>query len=465
MKTIIYLIVKLFLIHTILIICSSCILIFAEPEIHLIPKGYVGPIKIVFGAVNGKAKKYENGFRVYEMDEYGILYTQFKWNRGAFQPNKTRKYYYIGKDGSRQQIWNISDFFLNDRGKFDIPLDDYRVQIYDSPGRFTTSRPYDGVTGYFVCSKFDIEIARKINEIRDENRNVTGIEKLKLSLKRNSSGIKTSKRNKHRLRHHWLDLRNDCIHTDNCLKDVLQPEKYQQLDLSDNNFKSVPKEISSFVKLLNLDLSDNNLTSLNSEISKLKYLRSLDLGNNELSSLTKELGDLKNLESLILDSNSLENFPKEILELSKLKILSYYYNKLNNIPDGIDKLKELEYLILRTNNLKKLPKSLYKLKKLVWLDLHGNSLKNIPKGISKLSNLQILILKSNDLKDLPDDLGQLEKLKVLDLEANHLNRIPKIVLKLKNLKVLNIRNNNLPGSEIEIIKKNLPHCSIILEYY
>ncbi len=54
----------------------------AEPEIHLIPKGYVGWVTIAFRAANGQAAAYEGDARLYRIPSSGVLITKAAPNEG-----------------------------------------------------------------------------------------------------------------------------------------------------------------------------------------------------------------------------------------------------------------------------------------------------------------------------------------------------------------------------------------------
>ena len=55
----------------------------AEPEIHLIPKGYVGWVTIAFRGANGEAPAYEGDARLYRIPSSGVLLTQAEPNVGS----------------------------------------------------------------------------------------------------------------------------------------------------------------------------------------------------------------------------------------------------------------------------------------------------------------------------------------------------------------------------------------------
>ncbi|AGS80636.1 leucine rich repeat protein [Leptospira phage vB_LnoZ_CZ214-LE1] len=92
--------------------------------------------------------------------------------------------------------------------------------------------------------------------------------------------------------------------------------------MSDNQLKTLPKEIGQLKNLQELYLSDNQLATLPKEIGQLKNLQELDLHNNQLATLPKEIGQLKNLQALGLINNQLSSKEKERIRkfLPKCKI-------------------------------------------------------------------------------------------------------------------------------------------------
>lgn len=80
----------------------------AEPEVHLIPGGYTGPVIIAFDIEGGAPEKYEDGKRVYEIPSRGVLETQFSPNPGSHQQ---WKFYYVSKKGDRSPIpYDVRNF-------------------------------------------------------------------------------------------------------------------------------------------------------------------------------------------------------------------------------------------------------------------------------------------------------------------------------------------------------------------
>jgi len=74
-----------------------------EPEIHLLPAGFEGPVLIIFNQAEGAAPKYEGEARVYEIPASGVLWTQFS-DQSGWSPRGYPKFYYVASDGSRTRI-------------------------------------------------------------------------------------------------------------------------------------------------------------------------------------------------------------------------------------------------------------------------------------------------------------------------------------------------------------------------
>jgi hypothetical protein len=74
----------------------------AEPEMHVLPKGFQGYVIIVFNDPNGQDEKYEDGFRVYEIPSNGILRTKFEFQDGWIANGKLK--YYYNSSGVKEEI-------------------------------------------------------------------------------------------------------------------------------------------------------------------------------------------------------------------------------------------------------------------------------------------------------------------------------------------------------------------------
>jgi len=204
---------------------------------------------------------------------------------------------------------------------------------------------------------------------------------------------------------------------------------------------------------LNLELSNNRFKSLNKELNE--YLAKIAL---EVGITTNEAKFILDIEALIAQSE--ENYTLELkiyqfykkLEDTKLgefwltiknehieslsfNYFNWRYMKLN--PDMCDSLSNLQdpivYLdILRkfhsgyTANLK-IPVTIKLLTKLKKLNLSKNSIIELPKSMFLLTNLNYLDLSYNMLDEIPEEITNLKCLTTLRIQNNLINKIPKAV--------------------------------------
>ena len=71
-----------------------------EPETYLIPQGFIGRVNVIFNQKGGAKPKYENGRRIYEIPNDGILLTQCQEEYGLID----HRYYYIGANGEKTAL-------------------------------------------------------------------------------------------------------------------------------------------------------------------------------------------------------------------------------------------------------------------------------------------------------------------------------------------------------------------------
>lgn len=74
------------------------------------PEDYVGSFHIVFNIPEGKPQTYEDGARVYDIPEDGVLFMQSNTNPGSISGDKIN-FYYESEDGSREEVegrWTTS---------------------------------------------------------------------------------------------------------------------------------------------------------------------------------------------------------------------------------------------------------------------------------------------------------------------------------------------------------------------
>jgi Leucine-rich repeat (LRR) protein len=155
------------------------------------------------------------------------------------------------------------------------------------------------------------------------------------------------------------------------------PEKVYNLNLSNQNV-TIPKDAwSKFVNLEVLSFKNDHLKEIPMEIGFLKNLKVLDLSGNDFTSLPKSFSELNHLEELFLNDEKYLQFDKnkKTLNLPKnLRILHLEDDNLNYLPKEVYELKNLESLFLNHNNFIEVPKDLEGLKNLRQLDFHDNKI-------------------------------------------------------------------------------------------
>lgn len=91
---------RLFLLWTLFSITGlGCAKEYIEPEIYLVPEGYIGELYIVYGVEEGQPERFsEDGERLFEFDETGVLLTQFSGDNPGYVNHDVRKFFYDKKN-------------------------------------------------------------------------------------------------------------------------------------------------------------------------------------------------------------------------------------------------------------------------------------------------------------------------------------------------------------------------------
>lgn len=173
------------------------------------------------------------------------------------------------------------------------------------------------------------------------------------------------------------------------------------LDLSSNNFSSLPAQVCQLAELNELYLSHNKLATLPGELTRLKHLKILQLQDNLLASLPVCVCQLASLETLNVEGNLIEDIPEDIAQMSNLKHLHARTNRITVLPNSITKLACLEELHLADNLLRTLPHQLDGLTSLRQLHLANNKLKFLSYSLTRLTHLSGISVAGNNLKFPP----------------------------------------------------------------
>ncbi|MCC6279522.1 MAG: caspase family protein, partial [Saprospiraceae bacterium] len=155
-----------------------------------------------------------------------------------------------------------------------------------------------------------------------------------------------------------------------------------RLDLSQLGLNALPPAFAQIApKLTVLNLWDNKFQSVPREMSLCTNLESLYFSQNELMT-GFGLATFRKLTLLDLQSNRFSDFPPEVLELPLLRNLFLAKNKIARLPAGIRLLKELETLDLSDCQIETLPSEIAELPLLKEIKLHNNPLKSPPLEIA-----------------------------------------------------------------------------------
>ncbi len=239
-------------------------------------------------------------------------------------------------------------------------------------------------------------------------------------------------------------------------KEVLQFNNLIHLNLAHNNIKNLDGiDLSSLISLESIILYDNKFRFIPYEVlGSARNLRQIDLGENDLKSLDASINQIRFLENIDLGGNRITTTAKNI-KLPFFKKLNIERNNLSAFPDFLQFCPRLESLNVYGNNIRFVPERLNTNSKLDYLNIGDNPLQNINKNI-KLRKLKTLILDWIDLSEDSLSLNIIEQasfLEILSLEHCNLNTIPKELNKLKRLKELSLLNNELTGIDKQFLKK------------
>ncbi|XP_070556501.1 malignant fibrous histiocytoma-amplified sequence 1-like [Ptychodera flava] len=164
----------------------------------------------------------------------------------------------------------------------------------------------------------------------------------------------------------------------------------------------------------NLDIGNNQFKTVPREIFMLKSLKVLRLSVNEIEELPTGFAELKYLENLRIGCNRLRNLPADFGECQSLKYLKLASNRLLEFPTVILKLKGLEQLLISANKIRVLPLELFENEKLQIFHAEGNPLQQPPievvnKGLANIREY-CQAFKKGDIRD--------DRLRVLFLGAS-----------------------------------------------
>lgn len=240
----------------------------------------------------------------------------------------------------------------------------------------------------------------------------------------------------------------------------------RQLDLSDNNIRSLPAEVfCPLYSLKELNFTKNRLR----DISQMGFsdwgdgptapgkscntaLETLDVSHNDIQSLPDNgLSSLRSLQKLLLQDNSISLIAdRAFVGLNALQILNLSSNSLVALPpEMFQSSRDIKQIYLNNNSINVLaPGLLEGLDQLMILDMSQNELNSEwvnRDTFSGLIRLVVLNLSNNKITKIDSLMFQdLNNLQFLSLENNKIMRISEGAFSsLKNVHSLSLSHNKL----------------------
>lgn len=172
----------------------------------------------------------------------------------------------------------------------------------------------------------------------------------------------------------------------------------RRLDLS-ADLQTFPEAIFDLADTLEvLNLSGNQLKRLPPDLSRLRKLRILFCSDNLFTELPDCLGDCEQLEMIGFKANQIRHLPAAALP-SALRWLILTDNQLQALPEEIGNCRRLQKLMLAGNQLASLPDTLANCVNLELLRIAANRLPALPAWLLTLPRLSWLAAAGNPFSD------------------------------------------------------------------
>jgi len=192
----------------------------------------------------------------------------------------------------------------------------------------------------------------------------------------------------------------------------------QKLDLTLNNFESLPECFDKLSSVTEFEIKANKLINID-RIGGLTSLTTLNLNGNRLVNFSDSLRKCVKLEKIWAENNKLTVLGDEFSTLGKLDELNLNNNQIGEIPASFGKLRLLQVLDLSFNQIQMIQPEFYKLEQLLEANLSRNLLVDLSPDIGKLIHLCALNLADNKIFDIPLELGNLDgTLRKFSFEGN-----------------------------------------------
>nr|XP_055024807.1 leucine-rich repeat-containing protein 2 isoform X2 [Misgurnus anguillicaudatus] len=150
----------------------------------------------------------------------------------------------------------------------------------------------------------------------------------------------------------------------------------RELNVSYNKLLSIPAELGDCENLERLEMTANiNLTELPFELSHLKKLQYLDMSENQFATIPICVLRMENLTFLDISNNRLKDLPEDIDRIEALETVFLHRNKIKYIPMSMSNITHLKMLVLSADELISIPSRFVDNPDIKLIRLYDNPLK------------------------------------------------------------------------------------------
>lgn len=245
--------------------------------------------------------------------------------------------------------------------------------------------------------------------------------------------------------------------------DLSSLKDLESIILYDNKLRVFPyAALSTAPNLREIDLGENDLKSIDALINRFRFLEDLDVSGNRIATTAENI-KLPFLKKLNIERNYLHEFPAFLKASPRLEVLNLYGNQIDNIPGDLQQLSKLNYLNLGDNPIKKVNENikLRKLKTLIldWVDLSSSTL--FSELIQQATFLEILSMEHCHLQNIPQEVLNLRRLREISFLNNELRHVDPSIFKNKKLNKIWLGGNRISEQKIVELKRITNRTNII----
>ena len=183
---------------------------------------------------------------------------------------------------------------------------------------------------------------------------------------------------------------------------MIKAYETRTLVLADRGLSFFPNEAFQITSLTRLDISMNNFSSVPNVVGHLNNLQLLRLCYNYISAISFDWSGMTALQEIRIEYNCIaEPLSPTFGRLTNLKELYAHDNKMPSIPKEISYCASLVHLDLCYNDIATLP-PLRGLASIAWVDMRHNKLTEFPReAFGSLSTLTYLDVSFNEITRFP----------------------------------------------------------------